>query len=282
MGSSMWQVKGFNQLSLWLNTEKNSQFKSAINSTVVPGNVATQNETATDTQTDSARRADFELLQNKLETISITPWHQGQFNGSKQDANFYLSPSDAQNLLAAQLEFINWDSCVVIMVVADGAPGLVSKLESLVDVFPHESLLKSLRQAQALASHESQKIFVPGIKQDDRQYTTIEKLGVFSALLHAKQNLAISEAVASDQDTKTLLTDFKTKRLTRLDEIKSQVESLTDQNGTIENMLNLSGGDLATQLRGISPPSENAPLCCLLALGGSGAELAPLLEVLGL
>ena len=278
----MWGSASFLQNQTWLDTAINGQFKTAVNALVVPDNVAIENSTASDAKTDSARRDDFLLLQNNVETIAITPWHQGAFNGSKQDGNFWLSPSGAQSSLADQLEFIGWESCLVLMVVAEKVTNLATKIESLVAVFPHVELAKALRHAQALASHETEKVFIPGIKKDDRQNTTIEKLGVFSALLHAKQNLAISEAVASDQDTKTLLTDFKTKRLTRLDEIKSQVESLTDQNGPIENVLHLSGGGLATQLGDISPPSESAPLCCLLALGGSGAELAPLLEVLGL
>ncbi len=278
----MWNGALYTQKQSWLSTELNEQLKTAISEIVLPENLAADNSTAQDAQTDSARRDDLSPLQNNLQAIAITPWHQGTFNGSKQDANFWLSPGDAQTCLADQLEFIGWDSCLVLMVVADKAQNLATKIESLVAVFPHDELAQVLRQAKALANHETEKVFIPGLKQDDRQNTTIEKLAVFSALLHAKQNLAISEAVASDQDTKTLLTDFKTKRLARLDEIKSQVESLTAQNGTIENILNLSGGDLATQLRGISPPSENAPLCCLLALGGSSAELVPLLEVLGL
>ncbi len=278
----MWRNTDFNQNNNWLNTAINSQFKTVTNAVVVPVNLASENSTAGDALTDSARRDDFVLLQNNLEALAITPWHQGAFNGSKQDANFWLSPGDAQNSLADQLEFIGWDSCLVLMVMADKAENLATKIESLMVVFPHVELAKAFRHAKALASHEAKKLFVPGIKQDDRKTATIEKLGAFSALLHAKQNLAISEAVASDQDTQTLLTDFKAKRLARLDEIKSQVESLTDQNGPIENVLHLTGGNLDAQLRAISPPSENAPLCCLLALGGSANDLAPLLEVLGL
>jgi len=278
----MWGNISFTNNDSWLNTATNSQFNSTIDSMAVPANIATLNSTASDAKTDSERRADFEILQNKVEIIVISPWQQGDFNGSKQDENFWLSPTDAQETLASQLEFISWQSCVVIMVAADKAQDLAAKLENVMAVFPHSGLEKSHRHAQALANHESQKTFVPGLKTDDRQAANIEQLGAFSGLLVAKQNLAISEAVASDQDTKTLLTDFKTKRLARLEEIRSQVESLTDQNGPIENVLHLSGGDLATQLRGISPPSESAPLCCLLALGGSAGDLAPLLEVLGL
>ena len=278
----MWNSKNFNKKEIWLDTALNMKLKTATNSVVVPDNIATKNETKQDAKSDSGRRADFEMLQNNIEAISITPWHQGQFNGSKQDANFWLSPTDAQTCLADQLEFLNWESCLLLMVVADKAQSLATKIENLVVVFPHTELTKALRQASSLASHEAEKVFIPGVKQDDRQTVTIEKLGAFSALLHAKQNLAISEAVASDQDTKTLLTDFKSKRLVRLDEIKSQVESLADQSGPIDNVLHLSGGDLATQLKDISPPNESAPLCCLLALGGTAIDLAPLLEVLGL
>lgn len=227
-------------------------------------------------------RVDFDLLKNKVETISISPWHQGDFNGSKQNANFWLSPTDAQANLVNQLKFIAWESCVILVATGKDAKQLSTNLESILSVFPSNDLKKSLRHAKSLAAHENQKLFVPGIKQDDREIKTLEKLGVFSSLLSAKQNLAVSEAVASDQDTNAMLTAFKEKRVARLDEIKTAVEAIADQNGTIENVIYLSGGDLSNKLEKIEMPNKNAPLCCLLALGGSAAELAPLIEAMDL
>ena len=278
----MWQGKSFTLKPSWLETGFIDELDTALNAGLIPGNVASPIEVAGSADSDQSRRDDLTPLQSPVEAIAITPWHQGAFNGSKQDMNFWLSPVDAQNNLAKQLEFIAWESCLVLMVVADNAASLATKLEALVAVFPHASLHKALRHATALGSHESQKLFVPGVKYDDRQNATIEKLGAFSALINAKQNISISEALASDQDTATILQDFKSKRLARLTEIKTQVEQLSDQNGAVENVLYLSGGDLVAQLDDINAPNESAPLCCLLALGGSASDLAPLLEVFGL
>lgn len=278
----MWHVSDFKESGTWLDITINGQLKTSSNLMVVPENVASENATASDAQTDIARRDVFSLLQNIIELIVITPWQQGIFNGSKQDSNFWLSPGDAQTALADQLQFIGWESCVVFMVAADKAATLATKLESLLAVFPHSDLSNALRQAQALAENETTKFFIPGIKQDDRKGAAIEQMGAFSSFLYAKQNLAVSEAVASDQDTKTILENFKEKRLARLDEIKTKVESIADQNGPIENVLYLTGGNLDVQLRNTAPPNENAPLCCLLAIGGEAENMAPLIEVLGL
>ncbi len=278
----MWQGKSFTLKPSWLETGFIDELDTALNAGLMPGNIAVPIEVATSAANDKSRRDDLTPLQNRVEAIAITPWQQGVFNGSKQDMNFWLSPVDAQNNLAKQLELIAWDSCLVLMVLADNVNSLASKLESLVAVFPHASLNKAQRHAKSLASHETQKQFVPGVKYDDREHATIEKLGAFSSLMSAKQNVSISEAIASDQDTATTLQDFKTKRLARLAEIKTQVGQLATQNGAVENALYLSGGNLAKQFESISAPNESAPLCCLLALGGSASDLAPLLEVFGL
>ena len=278
----MWQSKTFTLKPSWFETGFIDELDTALNAGLIPGNISVPVEVATSAASDMSRRDDLTPLQNNVEAIAITPWLQGAFNGSKQDMNFWLSPVDAQNNLAKQLELIAWDSCLVLMVLADNVNGLASKLDSLVAVFPHASLSKAQRHAKALANHETQKLFVPGVKYDDRQNATIEKLGAFSSLISAKQNVSISEAIASDQDAATTLQDFKIKRLARLAEVKNQLGQLASQNGAVENTLYLSGGDLAKQFESINAPNESAPLCCLLALGGSASDLAPLLEVFGL
>lgn len=250
--------------------------------TVLPVNISIPGSGAEDALTDAARRADFDLFTSPVETIAVTPWQLGIFNGSKQNSNFWLSPGNAQNILADQLKFVGWESCLVFILSADKAQNLASKLESLLAVFPHADLSKALRQAQALAENETTKFFIPGIKPDDRKNTAIEQFGPFSSLSFAKQNLAVSEAVASDQNTATILQTFKEKRLARVDDMKSKIEAMPIQIGPIENILYLTGGNLDSQLRDTKPPNENAPLCCLLAIGGEAANLAPLVEVLGL
>jgi hypothetical protein len=278
----MWGSFSKNSSSVWISTSVNRSIRLAVDLLPVPENISNINSISDDALSDGERRGDFLKLQGTVQFIIISPWHQGTFNGSKQNANFWLSPGDAQAALADQMQFAGWESCLVFMVAADKAANLATKLESLLAVFPHADLAKALRQAQALAENETTKVFISGIKPDDRKGAAIEQMGAFSSLLYAKQNLAVSEAVASDQGTKTILEEFKAKRLARLDEIKTKVESIADQNGPIENVLYLTGGNLDAQLRDTTPPNENAPLCCLLAIGGEAANLAPLVEVLGL
>ena len=257
------------------------RIKTATSSVAVPKNISTQNPTAGDASTDAARRADFDLFQNQVETIAVSPWQNGTFNGSKQSQEFWLSPSEAQTNLADQLKPIGWESCVLIIATGKDANALNESLESILAVFPNNDLEKFQRHAKALAEHETKKMFIAGIKTDDRKKQTLEKLSVFSSLLFAKQDVSVSEAVASDQDTNQMLTAFKDKRVIRLDEIKAAVDAITQPTG-IENAMHLSGGDISNKIKKLTMPNENAPLCCLLALGGSAADLAPLVEAMAL
>lgn len=240
-----------------------------------------ENPSTETAKTDSARRADFDLFQNQVETIAVSPWQNGTFNGSKQSQEFWLSPSEAQANLADQLKPIAWESCVLIIATGKDANALNESLESILAVFPNNDLEKFQRHAKALAEHETKKMFIAGIKTDDRKKQTLEKLSVFSSLLFAKQDVSVSEAVASDQDTNQMLTAFKDKRVIRLDEIKAAVDAITQPTG-IENAMHLSGGDISNKIKKLTMPNENAPLCCLLALGGSAADLAPLVEAMAL
>ena len=257
------------------------ELKTATSSVAVPINISTQNPTAGDASTDAARRADFDLFQNQVETIAVSPWDNGTHNGSKQSQEFWLSPSEAQTNLADQLKPIAWESCVLIIATGKDASALNESLESILAVFPNNDLEKFQSHAKALAEHETKKMFIAGIKTDDRKKQTLEKLSVFSSLLFAKQDVAVSEAVASDQDTNQMLTAFKDKRVIRLDEIKAAVDAITQPTG-IENAMHLSGGDISNKIKKLTMPNENAPLCCLLALGGSAADLAPLIEAMAL
>lgn len=247
----------------------------------IPINISTQNPKAGDASTDAARRADFNLFKNQVETIAVSPWANGTFNGSKQNQNFWLSPTEAQANLADQLKPIAWESSVLIIATGKDASALKASLDSILAVFPNNDLEKFQRHAEELAEHETKKMFIAGIKKDDRKKQTLEKLSVFSPLLFTKQDIAVSEAVASDQDTNEMLTAFKEKRVNRLDEIKASVEAITQPTG-IENAMHLSGGDISNKVKNLTMPNQNAPLCCLLALGGSAADLAPLVEAMGL
>jgi hypothetical protein len=276
----MWQPKTLALSSTWLDTAFNGTLTTAINSVVLPGNVATANDKQTAAASDAAR--DLSPLLNQVETILITPWHQGAFNGSKQTQDFWLSPGDAQNQLSKQLEFIGWDSCIVLMAMTDNAQNLVSKLQGLTAVFPGDALKKAMRHAQALADHEKQKLFVPGMKNDDRATSTIESGTGLNTLAQAKQNQAFSQAFASDTDPAAMLAQFQGTRAARLDQVKSDITNLSTQNGVIDHVLYLNGGDLSQQIKDTVAPSNSAPLCVMFTMGGTANQLAPLVEVLAL
>jgi hypothetical protein len=276
----VWHSGALTLKPTWLDTAFNGELKTAINSVVLPANVASPNDKQAAATSDIAR--DLTPLLNKVETILVTPWHQGAFNGSKQSQNFWLSPSDAQSQLANQLEFISWDSCIVLMALADNAQNLLSNLTSLNAVFPGDALAKATRHAQALANHEIQKLFVPGIKNDDRSITTIESGTGLNTLAPAKQNQSFSQAFASDTAPAAMLAQFQGTRAARLDQVKSDLLSLSNQNGGLDHVLYLTGGNLSQQLKDITAPNQSAPLCVMFVMGGTANQLAPLVEVLAL
>jgi hypothetical protein len=276
----MWQPKTLTLNQDWLDTTFNSELKASINAVVLPGNVATIGDNQPGAISDSTR--DLSPLINKIETILITPWHHGGFNGSKQTQDFWLSPGDAQNQLSKQLEFIAWESCIIFMALADNAQNLLSKLEGLAAVFSCDAIAKATRQAQSLVEHEKKKLFVPGIKNDDRAARTIESGTGLNTLAPAKQNQAFSQAFASDTDPTTILTQFKSTRAERLEQVKSDITNLSNQNGAIDHVLYLTGGDLSQQIKDTVAPSNSAPLCVMFSMGGTASQLAPLVEVLAL
>ncbi|CCK75060.1 hypothetical protein OLEAN_C08840 [Oleispira antarctica RB-8] len=224
---------------------------------------------------------DLCALHNKVETIAVSPWQQGTFNGSKQNQNFWLSPTEAQGSLVDQLSSIDWKSCVLIIATGKDAQALNDNLKTILVVFPNNDLEKFQRHAEALAEHETKKMFIAGIKTDDRKKQALEKLSVFSSLLFEKQDAAVKEAADSDQEPAAMLTAFKDKCTARLDEIAANVAAIIKPTG-IENAIHLSGGDISNKVKKLTMPNENAPLCCLLALGGSAADLAPLIEAMAL
>jgi len=278
----MWTSANLQLPATWLDTVFNTQLKTAINAAILPINKATPNQSAMNASADATRRDNLNLLKKNLDTVIITPWQHGQFSDNKNNLNFWLSPEDAQNYLSMHLTELAWESALLLMVTADTTTQLTQSLNNLLAVFPDSDLEKSLRHATALSTNDNDKLFTSGIKHDRKKSLSIEQLKAFTALSSSSQNIAISEAIASDDNPLTMLSDFKLKRATRLDEIKTAVTNLSSQNGLINYAFHLSGVDLPTSLNNTIPPNPNAPLCCLLAIGGTAVNLQPLLTVVGL
>lgn len=274
----MWQSKALTLKPEWFETGFNSEFKTAISAATMPGNVATPGEKQPAAETDSAR--DFSHLVKPCEVLAITPWQNGSAAGNKQTMNWFLSAPDAQAALANQVANFAWQGAVCFIVLADNAILLEYELQNLFNAFPLVDIGKALNQVKALAKHDSEKVFVPGILVDQRKQSTLDCTGFdFS---QAKQNLAIAKAVASDENPASMLASFKAKRESRLTYIQTQLASQSSQGGAIKYVLNLTGPDLVDEINKTAAPNESAPFSCLFAIGGSNDQLTPLREALAL
>lgn len=274
----MWQSKPLTLKPEWFENGFNSELKTAINTAIMPGNVATPGEKQPAAATDAMR--DFSQLIKPCEVVAITPWQNGSAAGNKQNMNWFLSAPDAQAALANQVANFSWQGAVCFIVLADNADLLEYELQTLFDVFPLADVHQALSQIKALAKHDKEKVFTPGILVDQRKQFNFDGLGFeFS---QAKQNLAQAKAVASDESPAAMLTSFKAKRASRLTDIQTQLASHASQGGAIKYVLNLTGHDLVDELNKTTAPNDHAPFCCLFAIGGSNDQLTPLREALAL
>lgn len=278
----MWSLKTLTFPPAWLDISFNAQFKTALDAVVMPTNKATANASASAAGTDAGRRSTLDAFKNPLESIAITPWRHGEFNGNKNSMGFVLSPLNAQKELAKQISLVSWESALVFIVYEDNPARLIQSINELLAIFPDRHIEAALRRATHLDQHEHEKLFIKVDAAHDKKTTTMQKLGAFKPLLPTVNNVAISEATASDDDPIILLTDFKTKRVDRLAAIQSDILSITDQQGFIRYVLHLSGGKLSEKLDNILPPNQGAALCCMLAIGGSAIDMQPLEQVFNL
>ena len=274
----MWQSKPLTLKSEWFETGFNSELKAALNTANMPSNVATPGEKQPAAATDAMR--DFSHLVKPCDVLTITPWSNGAAAGNKQKMDWFLSAPDAQAALANQVANFTWQGAVCFIVLADNASLLEFELNNLFEAIPLDDIGQALSQVKALAKHDKEKLFVPGNLIDQRKVCRFDSLGF--EFNQAKQNLAISNAVASDQSPVTMLADFKSKRETRLNDIQTQLASQASQGGAIKYVLNLTGPDLVDQLNNTTAPNDHAPFCCLFAIGGSDTQLTPLREALAL
>lgn len=274
----MWISKSLSLNTVWFDSAFNSELKGAVDTAIMPGNIALPGEKQAPANSDSNR--DLSQLASECELVSITPWSNGAATGNKQNMNWVLSATDAQEILAQQLKLFPWDGAVCFMVLADNASLFAFALDGLKQALPLHSVIQAYEQAKKLSEHEKEKTFVPGIKLDERQRSQFDALGYETQA--AMQNLSISQAIASDTDPATMLGDFRSKRSQRLADIQATLSDHASQGGSIDYVLNLTGPDLADEVSKTTPPNDHAPYSCLFCLGGSNDQLAPIREALSL
>lgn len=257
----------------------NLALQGALSSSSVPGNVVVKNSNQELAESDSERRQLFPS--GVVQTFSVTPWSHGEFSGSKRNMGWYLSPLDAQAAVQKALSLRNWDSAVLIMMMADNEDQLFQQLQSVSESFPCAEVSAAMRRADALSRNEAEKRFMAGDEVPSIADRSLASISVFSGYSVAAQNVAVSEAVASDESPSALLNSFIGKRVSRLQKISEDL-LLAVSGGHIPYALSLTGGDLASKLTGVIPPNSQAPLCCIVAIGGSSVAMNKIIEVSGL
>ena len=276
-----WQSAIFRHVSDVTSSSFVSSFRSALTGAVVPDNLAVVNDYSESATDDMDRRTSLDAFSWPLECIVIDPWRYGDSAASKQNANFYLSSVDAIAMLKRNLEVVTWEAAVICLVTGATPSVLADSLALLLAAFPNQPLQQCYRHAKALATHDSDKLFLKAESLNKSRAVTLEQLDAFSAVSMARQSVAVAEAVASDTDPAALLDDFKTRRAERLADLNSAVNGITASDA-FSYVLSISGDYLGDELIGHTVPDQNAPLCCVLAIGGSREAVAPLQEVFGL
>lgn len=275
-----WQEnKTFQLTAATLDVSFNTEHQNALGAVSLPENIATANALAESAKTDAERRSVLTEYANQLEYLVIDPWQRGTSAQSKQSAVFYLSPTEANEILVAALDQRGWKQAVLFMLTGATPLVLAQSIENLLAVFPVGPLQKCWRHANTLATHESDKLFIKAGSELFAQ-TQLEQFSAFNGVTLARQNIATAEAIASDTDPAAILADFKTRRSAALQTLADDIGAL--EGGQISYVLSLTGEDLSNELEAISPPDVNAPMCVLFAVGGTADAVAPLQEALSL
>lgn len=251
----------------------NQALKSALASVASPKNVAAANPTQATAESDNRTAL---IRVGQLETLAVTPWSDGIFSGTKRSQSFYLSTVDAQNTMADLIANTGWQSAFLIIAMADSEAQLLEELQKINSALPTPEAAAAIRRAKSLSDHDQIKRFSQGRKPRN----SAEKLAASIAIdqTTAAQNIAVSDAIATDTDPSVMLTNFIQSRQTRLQAI---AEALNDTGGEITYTMKITG-NMKTAFDDITPPNEQAPLACVFAIGGTEAQMAALYEVTGL
>ncbi len=275
----MWQQKTVTHKAELADTAVNAALQSALGEALPPADLVEPNATQPQAESDTARRAIVPAGQ--VEALAVTPWADGEHSRNKRDAGWYLTPTDAQERLKKRLADSGWQSAILVMTMADNPQQLKSQLQQIEKAFEVAGVSQAMRRATALATHEEEKRFIAGEEialTGKKSSLGIKALSKYAA---ARQGISVSEAVASDKSATAMLQAFIQKRADRLQEIEAAAAEITAEGGSLEYCAVIEGGDLASKVTG-TPPNEQAPLCCIIAIGGAADEIEKIKEATGL
>jgi hypothetical protein len=278
----MWQQTQFQLNGSVTDTGFNAELKTSIDSVLLPTDVTTQNAKVSAAESDSSRRIELVRFADSLEQVVIDPWCFGQSAQTRQHGNFWLSPTDAQSRLKSNLERTPWSAAICFMVTGTDIKSFSDMLLNLVQAFPNPMLRRVYRHAAALSTHDNDKLFIQAERINQETPFKLEQLDAYINHKVAKQNVAIAEAFASDKSCVTLLENFKDRRSIRLSTIKGTLDTLDNPSDSFGHVLYLEGTYLGEELAAHTPKNENAPLCCVFAIGGTTTAVAPLKQALSL
>lgn len=246
---------------------QNSALKNALSSVSVPVSPAESGSLQSTAAADTTRT---DLNQYAaIQQITVTPYTHGGFNGSKHSMAWHLSTADAQAIVAESARRAGWPAVVLVMLQADQIAAFNNQLQQLAATIPQHNIRTAARRAQALNSHDQEKLFIKS--SADQTAATAH----WRTYRHAENVAAIAEAIASDTNPAALLTEYKNRRDNDI------AETAPGNSGTIPAALYLTG-DIYSQLNAITPPYPAAPLTAIFGWAGSVEDIAAIKGELGL
>jgi len=248
--------------------------RSALTAAVLPDNIAELG--SLQGSADTSTRSELDAYRQKLAMVCITPWNAGEPDRSALSMASTLTPETAQSILSDHAA--DYDAVLAFLVPADNATQLTTSLQSLNTALPSVLIEQALRHAEALTTHDNDKVFINQDADNLAAESVGQMTGPGSQLTDAEQVVSVSEAVADDTDPVAVLQDFISARAERHQE---KAAAMAAYGGSIDWALYLTG-DIPAQLESVSAPSPQAPLCVLFAYLGSADALAPLKAEVGL
>lgn len=273
----MFQPAAIIKNTAFFNTAITGAVQTALTSSLVPTEIAIAGP-AQGTASGETRRG--LLVTAEIECISITPWDAGEFSCDKRNQSWYLTPDEIKQLLKNKFSGVDWQACFLVLAMADTEENLLSELQVIHAVIPLHELGQAIRRATAGMQHEAEKRFV-AIEQHVVKIKQAAALPVFNFQTDVANSVAVAEAAGSDTAPGAMLSDFISRRSSRMQTISTTVQQAGVDGGSISYFASLSG-EISSQLDGIVMPNQQAKMACLFAIGGTAQAVGEIKGALGL
>lgn len=274
----MWRDLSFGLPAAAFDHSFNSSLVAALAGSTLPVALAEANELAADAEQDAQRRDALSAYAQQLHCLSFDPWQHGN-GGNKRSLARQLSPTTALEQLQSALEHQDWQACLVLVITGAQLDDWVLTLQQAETALALPEIQRCKRHAMALATHDTDKLFIAAASPMATQ-TQANQWPALGDLTAVQQNLAYSEALATDTNPVAQLADFNARRQQRLADLRQQLnEAQTANNATVQ-VLHLQGDFLAAQLADNPVPDSNAPWTLMVALGGTTDAVQPIHEAL--